>query len=290
MIRLNNIYWKYKHFTLEIDELTLQPGITILVGNNGSGKSTLLHLLATATRAPRGTIFYHEDTMDTDLPLVRSKIGFVPTGVELYPDFTPVKLLMYMAQLKGLGKDYSIRQIEELMSVFHLQDVKKKKIKKLSQGMQQRLALAQAFLGKPSYIFLDEPLNFLDIHERKSLLNYVAKLSPHCVILVATHELNEWGPVCNRVLWMYQGRVIYSGSKLMWKQHLPLKIWTGELQDNLYENFSSQHLIVYAGRVKDKLSIRCASNTKPVLGFVEAQPTMEDAFFIRKYTKEAKER
>ncbi|WP_226682317.1 ABC transporter ATP-binding protein [Sutcliffiella horikoshii] len=290
MIRLNHIFWKYKHFSLEIDELTLHPGITILVGNNGSGKSTLLHLLATATRAPRGTIYYQDDTMDTDLPLVRSKIGFVPTGVELYPDFTPVKLLMYMAQLKGLSKDYSMRQIEELISVFHLQDVKKKKIKRLSQGMQQRLALAQAFLGKPSYIFLDEPLNFLDIHERKSLLNYVAKLAPHCVILVATHELNEWGPVCNSVLWMYQGRVVYSGSKLMWTQQLPLKVWTGELQDSLYENFSSQHLIVYAGRVKDQLAVRCASNVKPILGFVEAQPTMEDAFFIRKYTKEAREK
>ncbi|NLP52266.1 ABC transporter ATP-binding protein [Bacillus sp. RO1] len=290
MIKLDNIYWKYKHFTLEIDDLTLQTGITILVGNNGSGKSTLLHLLATATRAPRGTIHYHDDTMDSALALVRSRIGFVPTGVELYPDFTPLKLLMYMAQLKGLRKDFSMRQIDELLKVFHLEDVKKKKVKKLSQGMQQRLALAQAFLGKPEYIFLDEPLNFLDIHERKSLLNYVAKLAPHCVILVATHELNEWEPVCNKVIWMYQGKVVYSGSKLMWKHQLPLKVWTGELQDSLYEHFSTQHLIVYAGRVKDKLTVRCASTIKPVHGFIEAPPTMEDAFFIRKYTKEAKDR
>lgn len=287
MIKIYDVYWKYKRFSLEINDLTLQSGITILVGNNGSGKSTLLHLLATANRAPRGTIHYHNETMDTNLALVRSRIGFVPTGVELYPDFTPVKLLMYLAQLKGLSKDFSTRQIDELLTVFHLEDVKGKKIKKLSQGMQQRLALAQAFLGRPKYIFLDEPLNFLDIHERKSLLNYVAKLAPHSVILVATHELNEWEQVCNQVLWMYQGRVIYSGSKLLWKQKLPLKVWTGELQDNLYENFSTQYLIVYAGRVKDKLAVRCASKIKPVHSFVEVEPTMEDAFFIRKYEMEA---
>lgn len=288
MIRLNNIYWKYKHFSLEIDDLTLQPGITILVGNNGSGKSTLLHLLATATRAPKGTIYYQDDTMDTDLPLVRSKIGFVPTGVELYPDFTPVKLLMYMAQLKGLGKDFSMRQIEELLKVFHLDEVKRKKIKKLSQGMQQRLALAQAFLGKPSYIFLDEPLNYLDIHERKSLLNYAAKLAPHCVILVATHELNEWGPICHEVLWMDKGTVQFFGSKTMWTHQLPMTIWTGEILDTFYEDFSTLHLIVYAGRRKEKLHVRCASRTKPALNFNVASPTMEDAFFIRKHLKEAK--
>ncbi|KMJ58813.1 hypothetical protein AB685_06950 [Bacillus sp. LL01] len=287
MIQIQDILWKYKNFSLKIDDLTLQNGITILVGNNGSGKSTLLHLLATANKAPRGTISYHQNTMDSNLAAVRSKIGFVPTGIELYPDFTPVKLLMYMSQLKGLRKDFSTRQTQELLNVFHLEDVQKTKIKKLSQGMQQRLALAQAFLGKPNYVFLDEPLNFLDIHERKSLLNYIAKLAPHCVILVATHELNEWGQVCHDVLWMHKGNVCFFGSKTLWKHGLPLTVWTGEVHDKHYEDFSQRHLIVYAGRMKDKLLIRCVSRTKPALEFAATAPTMEDAFFIRKYLKEA---
>lgn len=287
MIQIQDIVWKYKDFSLTIEELTLQNGITILVGNNGSGKSTLLHLLATANKAPRGTITYNKDTMDSNLVAVRSKIGFVPTGIELYPDFTPVKLLLYMSQLKGLSKDFSRRQTQELLKVFHLEDVQKTKVKKLSQGMQQRLALAQAFLGKPSYIFLDEPLNFLDIHERKSLLNYIAELAPHCVILVATHELNEWGPICHDVLWMNKGNVQFFGSKTMWRHGLSLPIWIGEVYEEYYNEFSKNHLIVYAGRMKDKLIVRCASKSNPSLGFEPTAPTMEDAFFIRKYSKEA---
>jgi ABC-type multidrug transport system ATPase subunit len=285
MITIKDIHWKYKHFSLSIDHLTLHNGITILVGTNGSGKSTLLHLLATANKAPSGTIMYDHETMESNLALVRSKIGFVPTGIELYQDFTPLKLLLYMSQLKGLQKDFALRQTRDLLEVFHLKDVQKKKIKRLSQGMQQRLALAQAFLGKPKYIFLDEPLNYLDIHERKSLLNYVTKLAPHCVILVATHELNEWESVCNAVLWMNKGEILYSGSKTMWKHQLPLEVWKGKLNDGLYEEFSKNHLIVYAGRMKDKLVVRCASSSKPALSFEVTAPTMEDAFFIRKHTQ-----
>ncbi|QFT90414.1 putative ABC transporter ATP-binding protein YxlF [Bacillus sp. THAF10] len=283
MISAQDIQWKYKKFALTIEELTIHKGINVLVGNNGSGKSTLLSLLATAIRPTHGEIQYDDDTMDSNLVAVRSKIGYVPTGVELYPDFTPLKLLLYLSQLKGLPKDFSNRQIEELLATFHLQDVKKTKIKKLSQGMQQRLALAQAFLGAPEYVFLDEPLNYLDIHERKSLLNYVTKIASRTTIVVAAHELNEWESICHSVIWMNEGKLLYTGSKTMWKHNLPLSIWSGEVEDSMYNSFMENYLIVYAARIKNKLFVRCASKTKPAPHFKATPPTMEDAFFIRKY-------
>ncbi|WP_078379204.1 ATP-binding cassette domain-containing protein [Sutcliffiella halmapala] len=283
MITVKDVHWNYKKFSLSIEELTLDKGITILVGNNGSGKSTLLHLLSTAKKPLSGGIYYDNDTIDTNLALVRSKIGFVPTGLELYQDFTPLKLMMYMSQLKGIAKSFAQLQTKKLFKIFHLNDVSNQKIKKLSQGMQQRLALAQAFLGKPQYIFLDEPLNYLDIHERKCLLNYVSSLSSQCVILVATHELNEWENVCNSVLWMYQGKILFHKRKEWWKQNLPTNVWTGEIQDEKYDDFSNKHLIVYAGRMRNKLIVRCASHEQPAPHFTLTLPTMEDTFFIRKH-------
>ncbi|MBM7621875.1 ABC-type multidrug transport system ATPase subunit [Bacillus tianshenii] len=282
MITIKDLNWSYKNFSLSIDDLTMNNGINILVGNNGSGKSTLLHLLATAFTAPKGAIQYDGDTMDHNLVQVRSKIGFVPTGIELYQDYTPYKLMLYMSQLKGIGKSFALQQTKELLRVFHLEDVAKKKIKRLSQGMQQRLALAQAFIGRPRYIFLDEPLNFLDIHERKCLLNYLTTLSSQCVIVVATHELNEWEEICHSVLWMNRGAFLFSGSKAMWKANLPSSVWKGELQDEDYDDFSKRHLIVYAGRLPKGLLVKCAAQQKPAPGFVNTPPTMEDAFFIRK--------
>jgi ABC-type multidrug transport system ATPase subunit len=288
MITIKDLIWSYKKFSLSIDELTFEKGITILVGNNGSGKSTLLHLLATAISAPAGTIHYQEDTLDNNLAHVRSKIGFVPTGIELYQDYTPYKLMLYMSQLKGIGKAFALQQIKTLLGIFHLEDVAKKKIKRLSQGMQQRLALAQAFIGRPRYIFLDEPLNFLDIHERKCLLNYLTTFSANCVIVVATHELNEWEDICHSVLWMNRGEVLYSGQKNMWKENLPSSVWKGELRDEDYDDFSKEHLIVYAGRLPESLLVKCAAQQQPAPGFTRTPPTMEDAFFIRKQSiKEA---
>jgi ABC-type multidrug transport system ATPase subunit len=189
-----------------------------------------------------------------------------------------------MSQLKGIEKNFALQQTKTLLGVFRLEDVSRKKIKKLSQGMQQRLALAQAFLGKPCYIFLDEPLNFLDIHERKCLLNYVTKLSRQCVIVVATHELNEWEHVCSSVLWMYQGEVLYNGNKDWWKKDLTTRVWSGEIPDEEFDDFSKKHLVVYTGRLQERLLVRCASNTQPAPGFVHTSPTMEDAFFIRKHS------
>lgn len=288
MITIKDLSWNYKKFSLSIDELIFERGITILVGNNGSGKSTLLHLLATAFSAPTGTIHYDEGTMDNNLAHVRSKIGFVPTGIELYQDYTPFKLMLYMSQLKGVGKTFALQQTKTLLGIFNLEDVAQKKIKRLSQGMQQRLALAQAFIGRPRYIFLDEPMNFLDIHERKCLLNYLTTLSSDCVIVVATHELNEWEDICHSVLWMNRGEVLYSGHKNRWKENLPASVWKGEIREDDYDDFSKEHLIVYAGRLPEGLLVKCAARHQPAPGFSTAPATMEDAFFIRKQSiKEA---
>ena len=285
MIVIENLHWEYKNFNVYIDYLALQKGICLLAGSNGAGKSTFLHLLATAKRTDSGIIYYDERPINEQLLEIRSQIGFVPTGVELYQDFTPEKLLHYFSQLKGLPSQLSKLQIAKLLRVFRLEEVSKKKIKKLSQGMQQRLTLAQSLLGKPKYIFLDEPLNYLDIHERKAFLQYLVEISTYSVVVVATHELNEWEHISRNVLWLADGKVQFYGSKFEWKRELDQHVWCGEISDEQTDDFFQNHQVIYASRRDSGVFVKCISNT-PIHGFSKFEATMEDAFFVRKASLE----
>lgn len=283
MITVQNLRWRYKSFQLQIEELELRKGITLLVGNNGAGKTTFLHLLATAKRPLAGQIYYDKKTIEKDLPTIRGKIGFVPTGLELYQDYTVKKLLLYLAQLKGLSKPFAEKQISNLLKTFHLFDVADSKIKKLSQGMQQRIALIQAFLGRPKYIILDEPLNFLDIHERKTLIQYLHSISQSTAIIVATHELNEWEHVCEAVLWIYNGGVAFYGSAIQWKYTNSSLLWIGTVpEEDMEKYFSSFHTLSAKRIGRDKMELKCLSDHCPSPLFQQAYPTMEDALFVRK--------
>ncbi|WP_096156807.1 MULTISPECIES: ATP-binding cassette domain-containing protein [Bacillus] len=285
MIVIDNLQWEYKDFKVTIDSLTLPLGISLLAGSNGAGKSTFLHLLATAKLTDSGAIYYDDRCISEQLLEIRSQIGFVPTGIELYQDFTPIKLLNYFAQLKGLPNSFAKMQISKLLKVFRLEDVSKKKIKKLSQGMQQRLALAQSLLGKPKYILLDEPLNFLDIHERKAFLQYLVEISMQSVVVVATHELNEWEHISRNVLWLADGKVQFFGSKLNWKTDLDQSVWCGVVPSKYTDDFFKNHNVIYASRREDGVFVKCISNN-PIDGFTKLDTTMEDAFFIRKASLE----
>ena len=199
MLHLKRVQWHRPGygFTLSVPELTIRSGITLLTGSNGSGKTSFLQLLATAafpSRAP-----FHTEIILTDRHLadIRASIGFVPTGLELYEDMTCEKQLHYLAELKGIT---SSNEFEQLLKTFHLHEFRKRKIKTLALGVRQRIALAQAWIGSPPYVFLDEPLNAMDSLERLRFIRFLSGYARHRTIIVSTHELNEWDAWAGQIL------------------------------------------------------------------------------------------
>ena len=150
---------------------TLEPGIYALLGPNGSGKSTLMNILTDNLKSDSGEITYTDDSGNAENVLkmgvrFREKIGFMPQYPGLYPNFTIERFLWYMAALKGISKAEAKEKIPEILAAVELDDVPKRKIGALSGGMKQRLTLAQAVLGDPEILILDEPTAGLDPKQR----------------------------------------------------------------------------------------------------------------------------
>lgn len=282
MIQVKNVKHVRKQFSLSVKELTLGSGITILVGKNGSGKSTLLQLIATALKPHKGTIQYGERTVDDSLPFIRKNIGFLPTGIELYEEMKVKRFLRYMSELKGVVNENAV---EHSIVALHLQDVKGAKIKTLSQGMKQRVGIAQAILDCPPILLLDEPLNYLDSRERKNVVSLLTRYAKSRLVLIATHELNEWEDMADDVIWLHEGKVLFNGSIPLWKTHLPLQVYEGQIALTNIKDLD-QDRIIHMKRRADSYLIKYLGATKPFEYFTEIDATIEDAYFIRKKARD----
>jgi len=281
MIEIHGLSKRLNHFQLRVDHLTLAPGTTLVVGQNGAGKSTFLHLLATVLEPDQGRIIYAHDP-DCPLPLIRSKIGFLPAGIELYQEMTVNQFLTYLAELKGLDKTARRNETEKLLRLFDLKTLQNNKLKHLSQGYQQRVAIAQSLLGRPQFLFLDEPFTFLDSMEKRRVISILRRhYSRERVAVVVAHDLQEWEGFCDHVLWMDEGRVRFYGSPEQWKHSGVLHVWEGKIKAEELKRFPPAR-IIRSTPSSDRILIRVIAAQPPSPSFQPVEPTLEDAYFIRK--------
>ncbi|MNJ37624.1 ABC transporter ATP-binding/permease protein [compost metagenome] len=280
MISIENLQQPVGTFTLAIDQLRIYPGVTLLVGPNGAGKTTLLDLLATVEKPRKGKITYQQREAVDNLPLVRSQIGFVPSDLELYEEMTTYKLLVYLAELKGV---FQVEAVDRLLRDFRLESYRNTRVKRLSIGIRRRIAIVQALLAQPKFLFLDEPLNALDSGERKMAITYLTRYALGRIVIAAVHELNEWEAAASRVVWLENGRVRFEGGAAEWKWDLPSKVWEGVVTREQMLQYPEQG-IIFMREIEDGLYVRLVADQVPFPGLEEAQPSMEDSYFIRKFT------
>ena len=197
LLSINNVSKSYgTNLALNQFSVVLEPGIYALLGPNGSGKSTLMNILTDNLKADSGEITYIDDSGNTENVLhmgvrFREKLGFMPQYPGLYPNFSMERFMWYMAALKGVKKEEAKKQIPEILAAVELDDVPKRKIGALSGGMKQRLTLAQAVLGDPEILILDEPTAGLDPKQRIAIRNYISKIAFNKIVLIATHVVPD---------------------------------------------------------------------------------------------------
>lgn len=209
MLTLKHITKKFKDKTALNDvSLELDPGIYGLLGPNGAGKSTLMNIITGNIRPTEGKVLWDGADIRELGGRFRSLIGYAPQQQGLYNSFSGRRFLSYMAALKGIPKKEVSSEIERVLSYVNLQEAADRAVGGYSGGMKQRILIAQAILGEPKLIVLDEPTAWLDPKERVRIREQIKELSGDKIILVSTHVVSDITPIAKEILLIRSGNVI----------------------------------------------------------------------------------
>ncbi|MFE1036388.1 ABC transporter ATP-binding protein [Streptomyces sp. NPDC058807] len=222
--------------TRALDDVSLRltPGVTGLLGPNGAGKTTLLRVLATAVPADRGafTVLGHDPGSARGRQEVRRRLGYLPQTPGFHPDFTAFEFVDYVAVLKEMtGRAARHREVRRVLEEAGLGDVRGRKIKKLSGGMRQRVALAAALVGDPGFLVLDEPTVGLDPEQRMRFRELIAGAGEGRTVLLSTHQTEDVAMLCNRVVVMAAGTVRFDGTPAGLTARAAGRVWSSGARD-----------------------------------------------------------
>jgi ABC-2 type transport system ATP-binding protein len=222
--------------THALDDVSLRlgEGVTGLLGPNGAGKTTLLRVLATALPADSGafTVLGHDPGTSGGRQEVRRVLGYLPQTPGFHPDFTAFEFVDYVAILKELtDRAARHREVRRVLAEVDLSDVRGKRIKKLSGGMRQRVALAAALVGDPGFLVLDEPTVGLDPEQRMRFRELIARAGEGRTVLLSTHQTEDVAMLCNRVLVMAGGTVRFEGTPAQLTARAAGRVWSSAERD-----------------------------------------------------------
>lgn len=231
------------HMALDSFCYEMNEGVYALLGKNGAGKSTLLNLLTDNVTRTSGKILCDGSDILSYGAAYRKRLGYMPQQQGFYEMFSARAFLLYMAELKGIPGKAAKKQADELLEVVNLSDVAHVKMGKFSGGMKQRALLAQALLGEPDLIILDEPTAGLDPMERIRFRNYIKDLARDKTIIYATHVVSDIETIADELLFLKQGRIVQSGTLYEIQEGVP-----EEYMDS-GENMLEQAFLYYMNEV-----------------------------------------
>ena len=272
---------------LALDRFTaeLEPGIYALLGPNGSGKSTLMNIITDNLKASSGSITYTSDEGASEDVLkmgvrFREKLGFMPQYPGLYPNFSVERFMWYMAALKSMKKESAVEQIPEILKAVELDDVPRRKIGALSGGMKQRLALAQAVLGDPEILILDEPTAGLDPKQRISIRNFISRIAFDKIVLIATHVVPDVEFIARDIIMLKKGVIVDNAPPHILTEKITRSVWIVPCEEEEVQDLQNQFRVTNISRDEEtgEVLLRILSDVRPGEGARNVAPTLEDYY------------
>jgi ABC-type multidrug transport system ATPase subunit len=280
-LSIQNLSKRYANGVQALDNvsLTIAPGMFGLLGPNGAGKSTLMRTLATLQEADSGTAMLDDVDVLRDKGRVRRVLGYLPQEFGVYPKVSAVEMLDHFARLKGLT-DAKTRKatVDALLERTNLAAVRKQKLGGFSGGMRQRFGIAQALLGNPKLIIVDEPTAGLDPEERVRFHNLLADIGHDVIVILSTHIVDDVADLCPTFAVISKGRVILSGEPREAIERLRGRIWRRVVDREDLATARSSLPIISTRLQAGRTVVRAYADAAPA-GFDPVEADLEDVYF-----------
>jgi len=272
-LQIRNLSKTYSNGVKALDDvtLTIPRGMFGLLGPNGAGKSTLMRTIATLQEADSGSIQLGDLNVLGNKMEVRRRLGYLPQEFGVYPKISAYDMLDHIAGRKAM--------IEELLTRVNLWDVRKKALGGFSGGMKQRFGIAQALIGEPQLIIVDEPTAGLDPGERNRFYNLLSEIGEQVIVILSTHIVEDVKELCSQMAIIDRGRLLFAGSPFDALHDLKNKIWSNSVPKNMVQELTSRMPVISTRMVAGQPVLHVFSNESPADGFKQVEPDLEDVFF-----------
>lgn len=283
-LRISNLSKTYPNGVKALDDVSLEIGNGMfgLLGPNGAGKSSLMRTIATLQEADSGSVFLNNLDIINNPVELRKILGYLPQEFGVYPRITAAQLLDHMAILKGVTNGRERKElVKYLLNKVNLYRQRDKSVKSFSGGMKQRVGIAQALIGNPQLIIVDEPTAGLDPGERNRFHNLLAEVGEEVVVILSTHIVDDVQELCTDMAIMNLGKIVYNGSPLTVLDDLEGQVWRKQIERSQMESYSNDFRVISNKMVAGKPQIHVLSDVNPGEGFESVAPSLEDVFFAK---------
>ena len=269
--------------------LTIPTGMFGLLGPNGAGKSTLMRTLATLQEPDSGRIELNGTDVRANPDALRRRLGYLPQEFGVYPRVSPQAMLNHLAILKGIGnRAERAGLVERLLVQTNLWDVRKKNLDTFSGGMRQRFGIAQALIGEPALIIVDEPTAGLDPAERRRFHNLLTRIGEDVVVILSTHIVEDVSDLCSRMAIIASGQVLLSGEPQSAIDTLRGRVWKKVVPREQLADHERDLTVISTHLVGGRTAIHVLAPGRPDTSFQEVPADLEDVYFSTLRSAEAK--
>ncbi len=282
MLKISNLSHIYGNGVRALNNVSLEvpKGMFGLLGPNGAGKSSLMRCLAALQKPTKGEIHFGDINVLTEPDALRQSLGYLPQDFGVYPRISALAMLDHIAVLKGVtNKRERNALVEELLRQVNLYDMRKKSLAGYSGGMRQRFGVAQALIGNPELIIVDEPTAGLDPQERNRFHNLLSEIGENVVVLLSTHIVSDVSDLCPQMAIIAAGEIVSKGAPVDLVAELAGKVWEKRINKGEIETYRAKYNLLSARLITGKTVIRIYSEDDPGEGFESAAADLEDVYF-----------